>query len=211
MKNILCFGDSNTFGYRPVTGYRYDYNERWTGILQNLLGKEYYIIEEGLNGRTTCFEDPIEPNRNGKTALHICMGSHKPVDLVIICLGTNDLKTRFNLTVNDVARGMGALVKIIRKYDFGECYRRPQILIMSPIRIQSGVKNTFLDSFGKESVAKSNELPAAYKEIARIHNCCFFDAGSVAEASKEDYIHLTLESHKALAGALFTEVKKILK
>lgn len=210
MKNILCFGDSNTFGHHPTTGGRYEIKERWTGILQELLGKEYRVIEEGCDSRTTCLEDPFEPYKNGSIALPICLESHRPLNLIIMCLGTNDLKTRFCLSSNDIARGMGNLVKIAKRFDYGENFLSPQILVMSPVRICPGVENRPLSSFAKESVTLSTELPHKYNEIAKTHNCFFFDSGSVAQASKEDYIHMTPESHQALAAALLTQVKNIL-
>lgn len=210
MKNILCFGDSNTFGHNPITKGRYDIEERWTGILQEFLGGNYHVIEEGCNGRTTCFEDPFEPHRNGSIDLPTFLQSHRPLDLVIICLGTNDLKTRFNLSSNDIARGMGNLVKITQQFNYGKDFVIPQILVMSPVRVRPGVENQSLYSFGKESVDISGELPYVYSEIAKIYNCFFFDSGSIAQASKEDYIHMTRESHRVLATALLEKVKKIL-
>ena len=92
MRNILCYGDSNTWGYIPVKCERYPFDVRWTGVLQQELGAEYRIIEEGLNARTTAYEDPWSYWRNGKDYLPACLISQKPLDLLIISLGTNDLK-----------------------------------------------------------------------------------------------------------------------
>ena len=109
MKSILCYGDSNTYGLMPDSPDRYPRDVRWTGILQKKLGEDYYVIEEGLSGRTTLWDDPIEEHKNGKKYLLPCLDSHKPVDLVILMLGTNDLKTRFSLTPFDI----GASVEIL--------------------------------------------------------------------------------------------------
>ena len=95
MKRILCFGDSNTWGWNPANKERFDENSRWTGILKNKLGENYDIIEEGLNGRTTVWDDPIEGYKNGKKHLPSCLESHRPLDIVVLMLGTNDLKSRF--------------------------------------------------------------------------------------------------------------------
>ena len=62
MINILCFGDSNTNGSNP-SGGRWGRWERWTGVLQKLLGDDYYFIEEGCGGRTTVMEDWLEPDK----------------------------------------------------------------------------------------------------------------------------------------------------
>ena len=106
MKTILCYGDSNTYGLKSDLVSRYPRNVRWTGILQEKLGSEYYVIEEGLGGRTTVWDDPVEDYKNGKKYLLPCLDSHKPLDLVIIMLGTNDLKSRFSVTPFDIGASM---------------------------------------------------------------------------------------------------------
>ena len=105
VKKILCYGDSNTWGYNPHTELRYPRAVRWTGVLQRGLGPAYHVIEEGLNGRTTVWDDPIEGYKSGKEYLVPCLETHKPMDLVVIMLGTNDLKHRFSLTAFDIATG----------------------------------------------------------------------------------------------------------
>ena len=107
MKEVLCYGDSNTWGYNPKTKQRYDRNTRWPCVLQRELGEEFLVIPEGQNGRTTVWDDPVEGQKNGMTYLLPCLESHKPLDLVIITLGTNDLKHRFSVTAYDIARVCG--------------------------------------------------------------------------------------------------------
>jgi len=117
MKTILCYGDSNTWGYNPATGGRFSRDKRWTRVLVQELVDGYYVIEEGLNGRTTALSDPIEgPHKNGKEYLVPCLESHQPLDLVTIMLGTNDLKKRFSLSAFDIANGAGVLVDIVRQW-----------------------------------------------------------------------------------------------
>ena len=106
MKHILCYGDSNTFGTDPVRGGRHPYEVRWTGALQRLLGGNYRVIEEGCGGRTTVFEDQLSYGRNGLKTLVPCIASHNPLDLIIIMLGTNDLKKRFQATPWDLGKAM---------------------------------------------------------------------------------------------------------
>ena len=117
-KNILCFGDSNTFGSDPRGGARYDRHTRWPGVLRDTLGTGFWVIEEGCGGRTTVHEDPIESlnsgSKSGVAYLPACLHSHQPLDLVIILLGTNDLKPRFAVGADDIARGVGALVDAVR-------------------------------------------------------------------------------------------------
>lgn len=116
MKNILCFGDSNTFGYDILKDSRFPWGVRWTSILQEKLGSDYRIIEEGMGGRTTVWDDPIENLQSGKTYLLSCLESHWPLDLVIIMLGTNDLKTRYALNAHDIAAGVETLAVMTREY-----------------------------------------------------------------------------------------------
>ena len=114
MKTIVCYGDSNTYGYNPENGFRYEYEERWTTILQKELKDSAIVIPEGLNGRTTSFEDELRPGRNGATYLDPCLHSHGPIDLVVLMLGTNDLKIRFQATPTDIGKGIDRLIKMIK-------------------------------------------------------------------------------------------------
>jgi len=109
MKTVLCYGDSNTWGYDPTSKERFAPETRWTGVLAESLGVAFRVIEEGLNGRTTVWDDPIEGHKNGQTYLVPCLASHKPIDLVVLMLGTNDLKMRFSVPADDIARGVGLL------------------------------------------------------------------------------------------------------
>jgi lysophospholipase L1-like esterase len=140
MKSIVCFGDSNTWGYIPATGKRYPKEIRWTNILQQELGNEYEIIEEGLNGRTTVWDDPIDAdydaNRNGKAYLGACIKSHFPLDLIIIMLGTNDLKVRYSVTAEDIAKSAGRLAKMVNESDCGIDGKPPKVLLVSPVSCQ---------------------------------------------------------------------------
>ncbi len=112
MKTILCYGDSNTWGYDPVSEDRYPLAQRWVSVLARELGPEYQVIAEGLNGRTTVWPDPVEGEyKSGKSYLLPCLESHHPIDLVVLMLGTNDLKHRFGLSAWDIARAAGTLVE----------------------------------------------------------------------------------------------------
>ena len=110
-KNILCFGDSNTHGYNSKTGGRFTVEERWTKLLQRKLGDDYYVIEEGLSGRTTSFDDPVFEGLSGLNAIYPCMMTHEPLDLVIIMLGTNDTKDRFNANGFIIGKGLERLTQ----------------------------------------------------------------------------------------------------
>ena len=132
MKKILCYGDSNTYGFDPVSGLRYPKSVRWTGRLQQELGDQYEVIEEGCNGRTTVFDDPYEPWKNGKRYLPACLNSHKPVDIVVLMLGSNDLKMEFHASAQDIARGAEELVCMIKEFMTEKQGFYPDVILMAP-------------------------------------------------------------------------------
>ena len=132
MKVVLCYGDSNTWGSDPATSERFAWDQRWTGVLRQSLGSGYYVVEEGLNGRTTVWDDPIEGYKSGKEYLIPCLETHRPIDLVVLMLGTNDLKQRFSLPTSDIAAGIETLVKIIQQNGVSPDGTAPKILLMAP-------------------------------------------------------------------------------
>jgi lysophospholipase L1-like esterase len=202
MKKILCFGDSNTWGYISGTTFvRYEKEKRWTGILSNLLGADYEIIEEGLNSRTLNSED-LRPNKEGKrgdTYLLPCLDSHDPIDLVVIMLGTNELKLEFNKTALEISQIFEeSFVKKIltRKSQFLDKY--PKLLIIAP-----PVVNEFCPWYAESkrwegAFQKSKDLNSLYEEISQKYNCGFISNEGL-EVGK-DGIHLTEESHAELAS-----------
>jgi lysophospholipase L1-like esterase len=210
MINILCYGDSNTWGCIPETFQRYEFDTRWPGVMQNTLGKEYHIYENALNGRTTVFEDFIEEGRNGKDGLPITLEINGPLDLVIFMLGTNDMKNRFNMSSWDVAWGMDLLVQYVKKANCGRDGKCPKILICSPIELGTKWDQTILGTvFDDVSTQKSLELAAKYKEVAKRNDCEFFETAKVAKASI-DCVHMEPEDHKDIGIELAKKVKEIL-
>lgn len=195
MKTVLCFGDSNTWGCVPKTGQRFAADKRWTGVLRLKLGSGFTVIEEGLNGRTTIFDDPDFPFRSGKDYLPPCLNSHAPVDLVIVMLGTNDLKDKFNLSLDDIAAGMETLIDIIQNSAAGVYGASPEVLIICPPHI---ARSTDFDVF-LHSYFNSTRLSACYAPLAEKHNCFFLDASRfIQESDLPDGIHLSEAAHAAL-------------
>ena len=135
MTNILCYGDSNTWGYDPIRRSRYNELVRWPMALQRLLGDSYRVVEEGLNGRTTVSEDPVEGDKNRIRFLPTCLDSHSPLDLVIIMLGSNDLKRRFSVDAFDVAQGLRRMIGLIRTHEYLPSAKAPKVCVVSPPRI----------------------------------------------------------------------------
>ena len=197
VKSVLCYGDSNTWGYDPETGGRYPYEKRWTSVLRESLGDGWAVIPEGFNGRTTAFSDPFTPRRNGLKHFPGVAGSHYPVDVLALMIGTNDTKECFNQSVFSITRG---LEKIVEAADgFGTGGGSPAVLIIAPPPTRTGHPE---NEFGAGAAEKSSQLAAAYKALAEKRGLAFFDAAATAEFSLTDGIHLTEESHRRLGRAL---------
>lgn len=207
-KRIVCFGDSNTWGYRAIEGTRYDDNVRWTGRLQALLGDGYAVVEEGQNGRTTVWDDPVENRLSGLTYLWPCMESQSPIDLLIIMLGTNDTKFRFGEQARGIADGAGRLVDLAQKSCFGRGDRAPRVLLVSPIRIE--YNDVFRGLFDRQAVEKAKDFPTEFRRVAEQYGCDFLDASEYAGPCAEDGVHLDAEGHEALAQAMYAAVRRIL-
>lgn len=210
MYSILCYGDSNTYGLRSDLITRYPRDIRWTGILQKKLGDEFYIIEEGLGGRTTVWDDPVEEHKNGKKYLLPCLDSHKPLDLVIIMLGTNDLKSRFSVSPSDIGASMENLIKTILKSDAGIDFQPPKILLISPVPIHSVGRTEDLDQMIPDMEKRSEALAPYYKDIARRYHISYLDPTGKVEINETDGIHYTEKGHAQMAALIEAEIRKIL-
>lgn len=207
MKTILCYGDSNTWGWNPAIQDRFARDERWPGVLRQTLGEGYLVIEEGLNGRTTVWDDPIEGYKNGHTYLIPCLETHRPLDLVIIMLGTNDLKVRFSVSACDVANGAGVLVDVVQKSAAGPAGRAPQVLLMAPPPV--GKFSEFGEMF-EGAASKSKRFAEHYQRVAREYGCEFLDTSQFIVSSDIDGIHFELSEHQKLGQAVAARVKDIL-
>lgn len=215
MKTILCYGDSNTWGFNSETGGRFFWEERWTGILQRELGERFRVIEEGLNGRTAGMDDPTEERpweRNGALYLYPCLRSHDPVDCVVLMLGTNDLKTQFFTTTADLAARIEALIAIVREVLGGYQGYLPEILLISPPPVGERIAfSPFSEEFGGEkSIGRSKELADAYQRIARNDSCAFLNAAELVKPGEADSIHLTRKGHRILGFAVAGKIREIL-
>lgn len=213
-KHIICFGDSNTHGYNAEKeGARFDETQRWTCLLQHHLGEDYLVLEEGLNGRTTCFEDPMFEGLKGLDYLAPCLMTHKPVELLVIMLGTNDTKERFGVTAECIALGLKRLVDKAKSVE--ECWAsgKPEILIVTPQNIGREIANTEVyPVMGIGCAEKSEKLAVEYAKIAELTGCHYLDANQVISAAPNpvDYMHLTAEAHAQLASALEKKIREII-
>ena len=210
MKSILAFGDSLTWGFVAGQDARHPFEDRWPNVLAAGLAGKARVIEEGQNGRTTVFNDETTfETRNGSVALPLLLVSHQPLDLVIIMLGTNDIKFAARCRAFDAAMGMERLITIIKKFSFMPNYKNPQILIMSPPCLVPTKDEWFNELWG-HAIAESKLFAKHYARVAEEMNVHFFDAGRVAVADKTDGGHLDAKNTKAIGAALVPVVKKIL-
>lgn len=211
MINILCFGDSNTWGYDPATQNRFPNNLRWTGVLQNLLGDNFNIIEEGLNGRTTNVNEREEHAlgyyrdfRSSMDLISILIETNSPIDLVVVMLGTNDLKNNFNQSSDDISTNMMLVCEAIISNDY---FNSKAIILVSPTHINESSPN-LLDSF-IGTTEKSKSLAKQYKKIADDLDLFFVDASQSVKTNQIDGLHWNAMQHSDFANSIYIKVKSI--
>ena len=239
MKTILCFGDSNTWGYDPDASLaspspvRHPHDVRWTGVLARELGAGWCVIEEGQNGRTTVFDDPLVPHRKGRDYLPAALESHKPLDAVVLMLGTNDTKLVFSAPATQIAEGAGVLAKIILGSDAGpaaqapegtqapkemptpqqtpapQSPRAPKLLLVAPAAVGPFALLPDLEEKFAGAEAKTKRFPMLYRRLAGTLGCAFLNAQDHAQPSRMDGIHFDAASHLALGRAIAEEVAKL--
>lgn len=200
MTTILCYGDSNTWGTEPGTGERFGPSVRWTGVLQERLGGGYRVIEEGLGGRTTVFDDPLSEHRNGKVYFAPCLESHQPLDIITIMLGTNDVQTRYAASAVEIARGMELLVGMARAFT-------PTVLIIAPPNL-ADIPDAESEAY-LNAAEKMRRLPALYRDVANAYGCLFLDASQVIVSSPVDGIHFDAPEHRKLGEAVSNVIRRL--
>ncbi|MGO4449561.1 SGNH/GDSL hydrolase family protein [Phyllobacterium sp. TAF24] len=210
MKTVLCYGDSLTWGYIPDGSGRHALEDRWPQVLQAELGSSVNVVADGLNGRTTAFDDHLSGfERNAAKTLTTALGTHFPLDLVIIMLGTNDMKTFICGNALGTKRGMQRLIEIVRTAPYQLGVRAPDILIMSPPALGEAGGPEFRLVF-EQGIEQSRLLSAYYDDAAKEAACGFFDAGSVAKTSPVDGVHLDRDNTRAIGKAIAPIVRGIL-
>ncbi|EJF90723.1 SGNH/GDSL hydrolase family protein [Bartonella tamiae] len=209
-KTILAYGDSLTWGVNPLGPSRHESVNRWPVVLQTHLSEKVTIIAEGLRGRTTVFNDySVGEDRQGARILPTLLATHQPVDLVIILLGTNDLKSYLGGSAASAAQGMRRLIEIVRTYPYLNPTPLPEIIIVSPPHlVETADQNTnqrFING-----ISESKKLAMFYSDLCDELECSFFDAASVAYASSVDGIHLDETNSKAIGKGLAPIVRMVL-
>ncbi len=210
MKTVLCYGDSLTWGTDAASGDRHAFEDRWPSVLQAALGPSVQVIAEGLGGRTTAYDDGLaDCDRNGARLLPTVLHTHGPLDLVIILLGTNDMKPMIHGTAIGARQGVKKLVSLIRFHDWGRDYETPEILIVAPPSLRE-TANVIAGATFRGGIPESEMLASLYRDLADEVECGFFDAGSVARATPVDGIHLDAENTRAIGRGLEPIVRMML-
>lgn len=204
MKKILCFGDSNTYGFIPQSGLRYDKNTRWTGILQSLWRNELEVIEAGCNNRTAFIDNPAGIEQTGYKILPKYLKTEY-FDIIILAIGVNDLQLFFKPTLKEFEQGIEKLVQITK-----ELSPKSKIILTCPAKLNlDGINNGIFNyQFDEISVEKSYHLPQIYKKLAEKHACKLVDLNEIAKVSPLDGLHFSAESHKTIAENLYKNLKQ---
>jgi lysophospholipase L1-like esterase len=202
---VLCYGDSNTWGFDPRTQRRFPRHVRWPGRLQAELGAGWYVVEEGLNGRTTTLDGPLLPGRNGLDYLGPCLESHAPLDAVVIYLGTSDLADRYAMTATDIARAAGRLASVVAESAAGVNGGAPLPILVSP----PPPGETEWNEGWAGAATKSAVLPDRFATVAAGLGVDLVDLGTVTRYSPLDGIHLDAEGHAATAALVEQTLRRL--
>ncbi len=204
MKSILAFGDSNTWGLIPGTRRRYPWGIRWTSLLQECC-KSVQVIEEGLCGRTTVFEDEFRLGRKGLTSLPVILETHYPLDAAIIMLGTNDCKSAYKASARSIGKGLELCLDEIER-----AVPRERIVVISPMLLGNEVWKADRDpEFGERSVTICRALRDVYEGIAVRRKMAFLAASDYVTASLADDEHMDEVGHRVFASAVYEKLKEM--
>ncbi|MBO7452324.1 MAG: SGNH/GDSL hydrolase family protein [Clostridiales bacterium] len=209
-KRILCFGDSLTWGYDPVKRCRMEDNERWTGVLQQLLGDEYKVIEEGQNGRTIAVDDPAEGEKNGLKYIIPCIESQSPLDIMIVMLGSNDHKLKFGFCAMDIAGEMQIFLEKVQTHNRYRMGGNMKILLIAPPTLGGKAYGTWLDECFdfKRTPSISKDIPSWYEKLSSMYDCEYLDASKIVEPSEADGVHLEADQQIKLGKAIYEKLKE---
>jgi lysophospholipase L1-like esterase len=209
LNQILCYGDSNTWGVDPADDTtRFEWPVRWPGVLQRELGVDFHVVEEGLRGRTTVYDDPLWEGRSGERLIAPALESHAPLDLVVLMLATNDISYP-HISAAQAADGAARLAHVVRRCEYGPGGAAPKVLLVCPPPV-----GPFLGGWRPElwtgAEEKSRALPREFARVAADLGVPWLDAGTIIATSPLDGWHLEASRHEALAIALAAEVHRIL-
>ena len=196
MKNIVCYGDSNTFGVNAKDGSRFDEKTRWTAVLQNNFGMKYKVINEGMCNRTGFVNNPDGFLFSAQSHFVKLISEFENIDILILWIGTNDLMFQYQINFETVENGLKNLIEL------SQTKAKRVIIIPSVILDESILKGFFSDRFDETSIQKSKEIVMIYKKLAKIYHCEYFDVNEFVKPSDIDGLHYNEASHKIIADKL---------
>ena len=203
MKKILCYGDSNTFGYNPCDASRYDEHTRWTAILQNILGDEYEVIEQGMCDRTGIADNDKGLAFSAQKHFPAFMSDAKGVDILVLWLGTNDLQFKYNLSLDEIENGLEKLILVAQNYT-------EKIVLIPSVELSDNILDGYFRcQFDNISVSKSKEMSKIYTKLSQIYNLEYFDINKFVKPSATDGLHYDSEGHRIIAQKLSEFLLKI--
>lgn len=224
-KRIMVFGDSNSWGWHPVPEIapiqRYPQDVAWPGVMAKALGDGFEVVNESLSARTAVVSDKSVDaglglsgaGLSGSEYLPAAIASNMPLDLVIIMLGTNDVKPVYNRSAFQVAIDVMSLVAEAQKNTgVATSYPAPKVMVVVPPHLGKIASVDWVQAmFPQAAVAESTQIGQYLCPLANAVKVPCFDAGTVAEITGADGIHMTPENHKKLGDAIAAEVSKILQ
>lgn len=210
MKNVLAFGDSLTWGADAKSGGRHAFEDRWPNVLEAQLDGQARVFAEGLSGRTTIFDDySIATERNGAKALPSLLATHEPLDLVILFLGTNDMRTHICGNAAGSAMGIARLINIVKTFAYKPEHPTPMVLVVSPPLVEAGADELF-NQVMAGAIELSKEYAAKYRQVCEREDVAFFDVAPVAQLDPTDGVHLDAENTIKIGLALAPVVRELL-
>lgn len=208
MKKILCYGDSNTWGCSPADSTRFDEGTRWPMVCGSILGENYTIIENGLNGRTVLNLSPVNIMANGIECIKSVIKEYIPLDIAIISLGLNDVFIKDEVTLSEISTGVEEIIDMIRSAHIEGKYPNPEIIIMSPPEFNTGIEGV---QFFELQINKLKCLPETFEKLSLKKNCRFFNASDYVTGSSIDGSHLEAESHILLGEKVAEFILSVIK
>jgi len=205
MKKIICYGDSNTFGFNPVDGTRYGEDTRWTALLQKKLSSEYKIINEGCCDRTGFIKNPKGFIFSGNKHFPKFISNQKDIDVLIFWVGTNDLQSQYNITMGTIEKGLEDIIDLASE-------KAKNIIIIPPVILSENVlEGSFSFQFNETSVTKSRKIGRIFRQLANVKQCLYFDINKITSPSDFDGLHYDETSHKLIACSLYDFIKDNIK
>lgn len=202
MKKILCYGDSNVFGFNPENGKRFNKNSRWSGILDELLDN-YEVIEKGLNNRVGFVDNPVGFEYSAKYNLEHELRKYNNIEILILAVGTNDFQFQYKISEETIEKELLELIKIALK----NCQK---IILIPPVEIQTDILNSYFSiMFDETCIQKTKSISKIYKKLAEINNCEYFNFNDFTKPSKIDGLHYEIESHRLIAQKLAKFIQNI--